>query len=119
MNIALWICQVVLAGMFGFAGFMKAFQYEQAKAKLPWVKDFSKGFVTFVGMSELLGALGLILPSLIGILVWLTPLAAFCLAIVMLLAILLHMKREEMQVIGLNAVLLLLSAFVAYGRFML
>jgi uncharacterized membrane protein YphA (DoxX/SURF4 family) len=117
MSIALWICQVVLAIMFGFAGFMKAFRYEQAREKLAWVKDYSKGFVTFVGVSEMLGALGLILPALTGILVWLTPLAAFGLAIVMLLAMILHMKRGENQAIGINLVLLLLSLFIVYGRF--
>lgn len=83
------------------------------------MKDFSNGFVSFVGASEILGALGLVLPSLTGILPWLTPLAALGLAIVMVLAAILHVKRGENQAIGINLVLLLLSLFVAYGRFVL
>ncbi|NOU97419.1 hypothetical protein GC093_29940 [Paenibacillus sp. LMG 31456] len=67
MNIALWIVQGLLALMFITAGTMKAFQYEKAKTSLPWVKDSSKGLVTFIGVSELLGGLGLILPQATGV----------------------------------------------------
>jgi uncharacterized membrane protein YphA (DoxX/SURF4 family) len=119
MNIALWIVQVVLAGMFLMAGVMKAFQYERAKASLPWVKDVSRGLVTFIGVSELLGGLGLLLPALTHILPWLTPLAAVGLAVIMLLAIIFHIRRGEGQAVIINIVLLALIAFVAYGRFVL
>lgn len=117
MNIALWIVQVLLAGMFVMAGLMKAFQYERARASLPWVKDVPRGLTTFIGASELLGGLGLLLPALTGVLPWLTPLAATGLALVMILAAGFHAMRKEWPAIGLNAVLLLLAAFVAYGRF--
>jgi hypothetical protein len=43
--------------MFLMAGVIKGFQYERAKASMPWVKDVSKGLVTFIGISELLGGL--------------------------------------------------------------
>jgi uncharacterized membrane protein YphA (DoxX/SURF4 family) len=118
MNIALWIVQVLLGGMFLMAGVMKAFQYERAKASLFWVKDVPRGLVTFIGISELLGGLGLLLPAITGILPWLTPLAGVGLALIMLLAIGFHASRREAQAIGFNAVLLVLAAFVAYGRFM-
>ena len=118
MNIALWIVQVLLGGMFVMAGVMKAFQYERAKVSLFWVKDVPRGLVTFIGISELLGGLGLLLPAITGILPWLTPLAGAGLALVMVLAIGFHASRREAQAIGFNAVLLVLAAFVAYGRFM-
>jgi uncharacterized membrane protein YphA (DoxX/SURF4 family) len=118
VHIALWVIQVVVAGMFLMAGIMKAFQYERARASLPWVKDLPRGIVTFIGISELLGGLGLLLPALTGILTWLTPLAAGGLALVMLLAMGFHMKRGEGQAIIFNLVLLVLAAFVAYGRSM-
>src|SRR6476619_4588094 len=108
MNIALWIVQVLLAGMFIMAGVMKAFLYERAKASLPWVKDVPRGLTTFMGISELLGGLGLLLPALTGILPWLTPLAGAGLALVMVLAIGFHASRREAQAIGFNAVLLVL-----------
>src|SRR5262249_33633424 len=61
MNIALWIVQVLLGGMFLMAGVMKAFQYERAKASLSWVKTVPRSLTTFSGISELLGGLGLLL----------------------------------------------------------
>ena len=119
MNIALWIVQVLLAAAFIFAGVTKAFRYEYAHATLPWVKDVPRGLTTFIGVSELLGGLGLLLPALTGILPWLTPLAAAGLALIMLLAIGFHATRREWSAIGFNAVLLLLAVFVAYGRFVI
>ena len=113
MNIALWIVQVLLAGLFLMAGVMKVFQYERAKASLP------RGLVTFIGISELLGGLGLLLPALTGILPWLTPLAGAGLALIMILAIGFHASRREVPAIGINSVLLVLAAFVAYGRFLI
>jgi uncharacterized membrane protein YphA (DoxX/SURF4 family) len=111
--------QVLLAGMFVLAGVMKAFQYERAKASLPWVKDVPRGLVTFIGISELLGGLGLLLPVLTGILPWLTPLAGAGLALIMILAIGFHASRREGPAIGFNSVLLALAAFVAYGRLLI
>jgi hypothetical protein len=87
-------------------GSMKAFQYEKAKASLPWVKDSSKGLVTFIGVSELLGGLGLILPYATGIATILTPIVAIGLGLVMILAAGFHAKRKENQAIGMNIIFL-------------
>jgi len=116
MNIALWVLQGLLAVMFLMSGMMKAFQYEKAKASLPWVKDATKGFVGFVGVAEILGGLGLILPWATGILPSLTPVAALALAVVMLLAAGFHAKRGEYKGIGMNIVLLVLLVIVGIGR---
>lgn len=117
MNIALWIVQGLLALMFIFAGMMKSFQVEKAQATMPWAKDSSKGFVRFVGLSELLGGLGLILPQATDIAPILTPIAALALAFIMLLAAFYHAKRKEYSGIGMNILLLALAVFVAIGRF--
>jgi uncharacterized membrane protein YphA (DoxX/SURF4 family) len=116
MNIALWIVQILLGLMFLMAGSTKAFSYEKAKASLPWVKDSTKGLVTFIGVAELLGGLGLILPYAFGIAAILTPIAAFGLGVVMILAAGFHAKRKEYQGIGMNIILLALALFVAIGR---
>jgi uncharacterized membrane protein YphA (DoxX/SURF4 family) len=120
MNIALWVAQVLLLGMFGMAGVMKTFMTAKAKETLPWAKERSDGFVRFVGISELLGALGMFLPLLTGILPWLTALAAVGFAIIQVLAIFtVHGPKKEYNVIPMNVVLLALAVFVAWGRWSL
>ncbi len=116
MNIALWIVQVGLAVLFIFTGGMKVFQYEKFKESMPWVNEYSKGMVTFIGISEFLGGLGLILPMLTNILPWLTPLAAIGLSVVMVLAGIFHLRRGEWSNVITNAVLVALSLFVVFGR---
>ena len=120
MNIALWIAQGLLTAMYLMAGVLKTFQTAKAKEQLPWAKNRSDGFVRFVGISELLGALGLILPLVTGFLPWLTPLAAIGLIIIQLLAIFTeHLPKKEYNVIPVNVVLLALAAFVVFGRWAL
>ena len=120
MNITLWIVQGLLAALFLLAGQLKTFQIARAKEQLPWAKNRSDTFVRFVGISELLGALGLILPLVTGILPWLTILAAIGLALIQLLAIFTeHLPKKEYNVIPFNIVLLALAAFVVIGRWTL
>lgn len=118
MNIALWIVQILLAGLFAAAGAMKSTQpKEKLKANLPWVDDFSASTVKLIGVVEVLAALGLILPWATDIAPVLTPLAATGLAVVMVLASVVHIRRKELQGVGFNVILLALSLFVAIGRF--
>jgi uncharacterized membrane protein YphA (DoxX/SURF4 family) len=116
MDITLWVIQVILGLAFIMFGSMKAFQYEKSKASLPWVKDSSKGLVIFIGVAEILGGLGVIVPQATGILTWLTPLAAVGIAVIMILAGGFHIKRKENKAIWLNLIFLLLALFIAYGR---
>jgi uncharacterized membrane protein YphA (DoxX/SURF4 family) len=113
MNIALWIVQALLSAAFLMSGGMKLFAYEkyQKMAKGPGI---SKGLVTFIGIAEVAGALGLILPLATHIAPLLTPLAALGLAIIMILAIAFHVKRKETA--APPAVLLILAIFVTIGR---
>jgi uncharacterized membrane protein YphA (DoxX/SURF4 family) len=118
MNSILWITQGILALMFIMAGIMKSTQpKEKLKASLPWASDYSTGTIKFIGISELAGGLGLILPRLTGILPALTPVAALALALVMVLAALAHYRRKEYKAIGFNAILFLAALFIAFGRF--
>ena len=120
MNIVLWIVQGLLAAMYVMAGSMKTFNTARVKEQMPWAQDRSDGFVRFVGASELLGALGLILPLVTSVLPWLTVLAAVGLALLQLLAIFTeHLPKKEYKVIPVNIVLLALAVFVVIGRWTL
>ncbi|MDP4095579.1 DoxX family protein [Paenibacillus sp. P96] len=117
MNIALWVVQGLAALGFLYSGWMKAFQYEKAKASWHWVSDVPKGFVSFIGIVELVGAVGLILPQALNIAPVLTPLAATGVAVIVLLGALFHVQRKEYKEIGVNIVFLVLALIVAIGRF--
>jgi len=121
MNIALWVVQILLALLFGFAGIMKVTQpIDRLETRMGgWVKDVGSRGVRLIGSLEILGAIGLIIPAVTGILPWLTPVAASCLGLTMIGAMITHGRRGEYSQIGVNVVLLLLTLFVAYGRFVI
>jgi len=117
MNIALWLVQVLLGGMFIMAGGMKAAQPVEALVEsLPWVTTVPAALVKFIGVSEILGGLGLLLPSLLRIKPSLTVTAAYGLMLVMILAALFHGSRGEFPAIGMNVVLMAMAFFIAWGR---
>jgi putative oxidoreductase len=118
MNIALWIAQALLALAFLMAGGMKlAMPTDQLLANgMTLVEQVPIALIRFIGLSEVAGALGLILPAALRIQPQLTSWAAGALAFVMLLAIVTHAYLGEMQAIGAPLVLGLLAAFVAWGR---
>ena len=75
MNTALWIVQGILGGMMFILGVMKSFLPVEKLNKLSWTTRNSKSFIRFVGISELMIGLGLVLPQLTGIVPILTPIA--------------------------------------------
>ena len=122
MNIALWIAQGLLAAMYLMVGSMKAFQPAKVREnpRMTWAHGRPDNYIRFVGTTEVLGALGLILPLVTGILPWLTVLAGIGLTLVQLLAIFTeHLPKKEYEVIPLNIVLLALAVFVIIGRWTL
>ncbi len=118
LNISLWVAQVILALMFIMAGAMKSTQpIEELGKSLPWVNEVSAGLVRFIGISELLGGIGILLPSILRIKPILTPLAAAGLAVVMVLAFVYHIAKGEYNVLGMNIILASIALFVAWGRY--
>ena len=118
MNVALWIVQGLLAFAFIAAGATKVFAYEKYKAmseKKNGRTSLSRGLITFIGMAEIAGSLGVVLPMATNIAPWLSPWAAIGLAIIMLLAIGFHVRRHES--VAVPVILFLLAAFVVFGRF--
>lgn len=118
LNIGLWVAQGVLAFMYIFAGWTKLTQPLEALLEMGWgwAANMPLSFIRFIGIAEIAGAIGLILPALLRIQPKLTPLAAMGLTLVQIAAIVLHASRGEFAVLPLNVVLLALSVFVVYGR---
>ncbi len=119
MNIALWIAQGMLAALYFTAGGMKAFQTARFRKnpQMEWANARSDNYLRFIGVAELLGALGLVLPRLTGIFPVLTPLAAIGLTLIQILAIfMVHLPRREFSSLAMNLVLITMQIFIIIGR---
>lgn len=119
MDTVLWVVQVLTALAFGQHGYSMLFRVEQARTRVAWTRAVSIPVLRFIGVAEILGAIGVILPAATGVLPWLTVAAAVGLVTVMVLAMLFHLARREWPNIVLNLVLAAIAAFVLYGRVML
>lgn len=121
MNTALWIVQIVVAVAFIGTGALKIVKSRESLLDQPtmgWVADFSGAQVRMIGLVEIAGALGLILPGLLGIALWLTPIAAAGLSLNMLGAFGTHVRRGDSAAIRRPSIILgVLSALVAVGRY--
>ena len=120
MNVVLWVFQVLLAFVFLSHGRIlispSSPMPERMARRVRYIYEIQPGFRRTIGVAELLAAMGLILPGPVGILPWLTPLAASGLVIVMIGALIFHLTRREFPNLILNSILLALSAFVASQR---
>jgi DoxX-like family len=114
-NRALWVLQGLLALLFLFAGGVKLVMPAAQLASL--APMLSAGFLRFVSVCEVLGALGLILPGLLRIQPGLTPLAAACLVAIMIGATVVSVMINGAAAAIFPAVVGLLLVWVAYGRF--
>lgn len=117
IHIALWVAQVVLAGLFLMAGTMKlTTPMDELIAAMAWTGDVPAWLVRFIGASELLGAIGLLLPALLRVKPVLTTWAAIGIATIMVFALVFHVSRGEASVVGINIVFGLIAVFIAWGR---
>jgi uncharacterized membrane protein YphA (DoxX/SURF4 family) len=119
MNITLWIAASLLAFAFLASGASKlSLPREKLIAKgYAWAEDFSPAQVKLLGILEVLGAVGLVVPPALGILEVLSPVAAAGLALYMVGAVTVHIRREEMNYLATPAVLAILPAGLAVLRF--
>ena len=116
-NTALWIVQGVLAVVFLLTGIMKLTRSkDQLAQQMDWVADFSLGSIRGIGFVEVAGAVGLIVPGLLGVVPWLTRYAALGLGLLMVGAVVTHLRRREWLMAAVTFVLGLLCLFVWYGR---
>jgi putative oxidoreductase len=118
INKVLWAAQVLVALPFLMAGSAKLMTApEVLAADMAWVEHVPAAAVKLIGLLEVLGAMGLVLPSALRFKPWLTPLAAAGLVLTMVCAAGLHISLGEGSLIGPNIVLGGIAAFIAWGRY--
>jgi DoxX-like family len=121
MNVALWVVAAVLAVVFLVSGTIKLVVPKDKIASLhaagEWTRDFSPGALRAIGVLELLGAVGLILPAVLNIAPILVPIAATGGVLLFIGAARMRFRRGERATIAVDLFYLALAAFVAVGRF--
>ncbi|UTA66590.1 DoxX family protein [Emticicia sp. 21SJ11W-3] len=115
-NITAWLCQILLSAGFLWAAYMKLFQpIDQLARMWPWTGD-NPTLTRVAGLVDLLGGLGIILPTALRIKPVLTLYAAYGTILLMLAASAFHISRGEASQIGFNIFFAALAVFVAWAR---
>ncbi|MDT7590511.1 MAG: hypothetical protein QOH45_42 [Pseudonocardiales bacterium] len=121
MNTATWIVQGLLALALLGAGTVKLIKSRKdlisSGASMAWAEDFSDGGVKLIGLLEVVAAVGLVLPWALQVAPVLTPLAGAGAALLLLAAVVVHLRRHESKAVGGPLLLALLGVFVAVSRF--
>jgi DoxX-like family len=120
MNTVLWIIACVLAFAFLLSGSVKLILPKEKQATFPgggWTEDFSAGAIKGIGTLEVLAAAGLTLPALFDIVPVLVPVAAVGVALLMVGAMITHLRRRENVLAAATLFYFALAGFVAWARF--
>ncbi|MFI7004589.1 DoxX family protein [Nocardia sp. NPDC050175] len=120
MNITLWIAAGLLAVVALAGGISKTFVPKEKLAAVPggeWTEPISGGFIKALGVLELLAAVGLILPAALDIVPVLVPVTAACWVLLMVGAMITHLRDGGYKFVVLNVAYLALAVFIAWGRF--
>ena len=117
LNILLWIAQLLLGIMFLFGGITNTFQpIEKIATTMNWVNEVPHWLVRFIGIAQILGGIGLILPSILRIKPQLTVWAAMGLFLQLICAVIFHISVNEENMIGIPLLFAAISFFIAWGR---
>ena len=117
MNAVLWLLQIVLALAFLALGLLMLTRSRERLLRVAgWVEDFPQPVVTAIGVLELLGAVGVVLPGVLGVAGAVVPVAALGLAVLLVGAIVTHLLRGEQDEVAAPVLLLVAAAVVAAGR---
>jgi hypothetical protein len=119
MNILLWVLQVLAALLYGSSGVMKVFMFDKVSQDVPSFGALPRKAWMTLGIVELASMVGLIVPAAFHWQPALTILAATVLAVESLVFVWVHVKYREVAPMILSGVLVLLMAFIAYGRMVL
>ena len=116
-NIGIWVAQVLGAAAFIMPGVMKlTTPIPELAAMMPWAGEYSATFVRLIGVIDLAGGLGLLLPSLTRIVPRLTVIAAACCVVLQIVAMIFHFSRGEFMALPVNVVYMALALIVLWGR---
>ena len=116
MTIILWIAQLLLAGSFIWASYVKLFMpADDLAAMWPWTAEHML-LVKITGAIDLIAGIGLILPAWLRIRPDLTIYAAYGVILLMIAASIFHIARGEASLIGINIFFAALAAFIAWGN---
>jgi len=122
MNALLWTTQILMGIFFSFTGFGKVLAYDAAVwhyflHQVAWFSAVPQGLFVFIGICEGLGGVALIVPAMTRVVPKLTPVAAGGLTLVMILAAIFHIVRDEYSFfLPVCVVLGAVTAFIAFGR---
>jgi len=118
MKIGLWVAQVFVALMFCYSGYLKLATPlpDLAEMGMLWPSEVSPVFLTSIGLIDLAGGIGILLPALTRIMPRLTVYAAIGCSALQVCAIIFHAMRGELAVLPFNFILLALALFVFWGR---
>jgi hypothetical protein len=118
MNIALWIIQIILGIKLIDVSITHGFRHSlpNMQTAIQKIGKFSPSLLNGIASCTLLGTMGLILPGILGLPAWITPVTAGLLSILLGSSIFFHVKGREKPKIFVSIVLLAFAVFVAYGR---
>lgn len=117
MNTTLWIIQGLLAVIFAASGTVILLFKEKLSGRLSWLKEYPPSMVTFICLSKIAGAIGLVAPMLTTTLPILTPIAALGIATTMALAFTYHIRKKEYKDMPATILFFALAVFIAFNRF--
>ena len=120
MNLTLWISTGLLTVVALTGGISKTFVSKDKLAHVSgggWTKDHAAGFVKTLGILELLAVAGLTLPAVVDVAPVFVPVTAACWTLLMVGAMITHLRRGERKFVTLNLVYFALAALIAWGRF--
>lgn len=120
MDLALWIVAGLLCAVMLFGGATKLLVPKEKLAAAPagsWTGDRSAAFVKTLGAVEILAAVGIVVPAIVGIASVMVPVTAVCWILLMVGAMVTHLRRHEHAAVLANVTYLVMAAFIAVGRF--
>ena len=121
MNVALWIIQIILGIKMITVTYTHGLRQSQPTMQeaIQKMGMFSKLWLNLAAFSTFIGTLGLILPGVLGVSSWITPVTAGVLSIILVFSLVTHIRAREQPKVFVSIILFGLAAFVAYGRWVL